>query len=133
MDKSKALAELASRYIGQQVVVGSYHTINYAHQFDAIWACASLLHIPKQEIDSVFEGILRALRPEGIWYMSFKHGTGETEDSLGRFFNNYTIDSLEKLVRKFEELTILDSWVESSELRGKQQKWVNMLVQKRDK
>jgi len=62
--------------------------------------------------------------------MSFKHGTDETIDSKGRFFNNYTATTLQQLIQDFEALTILDIWTESHLLRGKQQKWVNALVQK---
>lgn len=130
LDMSEELAKLASKFIGQQVVVGSYHTMNYIDQFDAVWACASLLHTPKQEIGQVFENIIRALKPKGIWYMSFKHGSGETTDFRGRLFNNYTTNSLEKLLQTFKQLTILNSWNESSNLRGKQQRWVNLLIQK---
>ncbi len=133
LDMSEELAELASTFIGQPVVVGSYHTMNYIDQFDAVWACASLLHTSKKEIGSVFENIIRSLKKKGVWYMSFKQGSGETVDMRGRFFNNYTVTSLEKLVRKFDQLTILDSWVESNELRGKQQKWVGMMVRKKAK
>lgn len=133
LDMSEKLAKLASTFIGQPVVVGSYHTMNYIDQFDAVWACASLLHTPKQATGAVFENISRSLKPGGVWYMSFKHGSGEATDMRGRFFNNYTVASLEELVRKFDQLNILDSWVESNELRGQQQKWVNMLVRKKTK
>jgi len=62
--------------------------------------------------------------------MSFKYGTTETVDSRGRFFNNYTPDTLQELVSHFKALLILETWIETSELRGHQQQWVNMLVKK---
>jgi len=130
LDASEEIAKLASTLISQQVVVGSFQSMDYVDSFDAVWACASLLHCPKQEIHNVFESIIRALKQKGIWYMSFKYGLDENIDSMGRFFNNYTSSGLENLVKQYDMITILDSWVESSDLRGRQQKWVNMIVQK---
>ncbi len=132
-DQSKELAELAEKLIAQPVVINSFQTMDYNSQFDAIWACASLLHCPKAEIVPVFRKVIQALKPKGIWYMSFKFGMEETIDSMGRFFNNYTLDSLQKLIQQFDELTILESWLEETELRDGQQKWVNTIVQKREK
>jgi hypothetical protein len=51
--------------------------IEYQNEFDGVWACASLLHVPRKEIDDVLERIILALRPEGICYLSFKEGDGE--------------------------------------------------------
>ena len=130
LDQSEPLAALASQLISQTVVVNSYQTMNYTAQFDAVWACASLLHCPKNEIVPVFKNVIQALKPKGVWYMSFKFGTAETVDSMGRFFNNYTLESLQQLVSQFKELQIFDSWLETSELRGHQQQWVNMLLKK---
>jgi hypothetical protein len=104
--------------------------MDYDSQFDAVWACASLLHCPKKEIVPVFRKVIQALKSDGVWYMSFKFGTAETVYSMGRFSNNYTLDSLQNLIRQFNELVIIESWLEKSELRGHQQQWVNMLVRK---
>ena len=47
------------------------------NEFDGVWAYASLLHVPRKEIDDVLERIILALRPEGICYLSSKEGDGE--------------------------------------------------------
>jgi len=45
--------------------------------FDGVWACAALLHIPKEEIPSVISGVSRVLKREGIFYIGVKEGDGE--------------------------------------------------------
>ena len=74
--------------------------------------------------------IAYALMSQGIVYMSFKNGTEERIDERGRFFNDYTEMELVDLVEMQDNLTLVDSWVESKQLRGGSQTWVNVLVKK---
>ena len=51
----------------------------------------------------------------------------------GRFFNDYTLESLSTLIAKFEEfdeLEVIDVWQEAELLRGIDQTWINGLVRK---
>ena len=57
LDGSKELAKLASDFIGKSVVVQSFSELDYLQIFDGIWACASLLHCPKLEMDSALKKI----------------------------------------------------------------------------
>lgn len=131
LDVSKALASLASDYIGRKVLVQSFQTLNYHAKFDGIWACASLLHCPKSEINDVFKRVINALKPSGVWYMSFKQGERERLDEQGRFFNDYSKAELSSLLEHFRELTIVDVWTETKPLRDEEQVWVSALAKKR--
>ena len=130
-DACPELAALASDYIGQEVIVGDYHDIVFANEFDAIWACASLLHCPKSNMLDVLIRLVAALKQGGFFYISFKDGDGGGVDHLGRFFNYYTLKSLTKLLAQVPGVIIVDSWENSIELRGGNQGWVNVVVQKR--
>ena len=130
LDASEELAKLASDFIGKPVEIKSFQELDYLNAFDGIWACASLLHCPKTEIDDVLKRIAYALKPQGIVYMSFKQGAGERVDEKGRFFNDYTETVLMDLLEKQPNLTLVDSWVENKRLRGGWQAWVNVLVKK---
>jgi SAM-dependent methyltransferase len=55
--------------------------------YDAVWAHACLLHCPTAELPSVLARIRRALKPGGLHYASYKLGTGEGRDLLGRLHN----------------------------------------------
>ncbi len=121
LDASKALASLASDYIGRKVVVQSFQTLDCHAKFDGVWACASLLHFPKSEIYGVFKRVINALKPGGAWYMSFKQGEMERVDERGRFFNDYSKTELLSLLGHFRKLIIVDVWTEAKPLRGEEQ------------
>ncbi len=55
--------------------------------YDAVWAHACLLHCPRAQLPNVLKRIVTALRPGGFHYASFKLGTGEGRDLLGRLHN----------------------------------------------
>ena len=51
--------------------------IAFMNEFDAIWCCASLVHVKKERLPDVFNRIQQALKPTGIALVSFKKGRGE--------------------------------------------------------
>lgn len=130
LEASKELALLAEEHIGQPVLNMRYQQLQVRNTYDGIWACASLLHCPKSQIEYVMQNGIDALKEGGIFYFSFKHGVGERLDDWGRFFNDYTLESLRTLIAKFDELEIIDLWQETMPLRGQDQTWVNGLVRK---
>ena len=130
LDASAELAKLAGNFIGEPVVNQSIQEITYSNLFDGIWACASLLHCTKSEMDDVLRRIGNALKPMGIVYMSFKWGSKERIDEKGRFFNDYTDKELQDLLERQHELTIVDIWTETKPLRNGSQAWVNALAKR---
>jgi hypothetical protein len=76
------------------------------------------------------QNCIDALKEGGVFYFSFKHGEGERLDDWGRFFNDYTLESLKTLIAKFNELDVIELWQETELLRGKDQTWINGLVRK---
>ena len=130
VDGSAEIAARAEQLIGQPVEVTTFQEIDYIYKFDGVWASASLLHCPKAQISDVILRIARALKSGGIAFMSFKWGDDETVDERGRFFNNYTEDSLSILLAKVPDFSIINMWSSAMLLRGSEQKWVNALVRK---
>lgn len=47
MDGSSELCKLASNYIRQKVICREFNDLHERNAFDAVWACASILHIPR--------------------------------------------------------------------------------------
>jgi len=130
LDQSVKLASLAEQKLDRPVIVKSFSEISDKNEYDGIWANASLLHCPRGQIYEVFSRLIQALKPYGIWFMSFKHGDQECFDEKGRFFNNYTKKSLDTLLRDFKQIEIQNIWEEECELRGRTQRWVNAIVKK---
>lgn len=135
LEASKELALLAEEHIGQPVLNMRYQQFQAKNTYDGIWACASLLHCPKSQIEYVMQNCIDALKEGGVFYFSFKHGEGERLDDWGRFFNDYTLESLKTLIAKLnenelDELDVIELWQETELLRGKDQTWINGLVRK---
>ncbi|MDD5417716.1 MAG: class I SAM-dependent methyltransferase [Candidatus Nanoarchaeia archaeon] len=72
--------------------------------FDGIWACASFLHIPKQESYDVLSQFYRVLKSDGVLFLCVKEGDSEgfvSSKSYGgceRYFSYYSLYELEKLL-----------------------------------
>lgn len=129
-DASKPLVELASRLTGQEMLNLRFDEIEFDRTFDGIWACASLLHVARHDIDAVLDKLTRALKPSGIMFVSFKLRDGEWEQS-GRFFNGYDVASLGALLRRHQSLSIVSIW-ESEDVRPerKGERWLNALLRR---
>ena len=129
-DAAAAMVEAATRLTGLPVQHLRFQDMNYIDAFDGLWACASLLHVPKREMTEVFSRCLRALSPLGAWYMSFKWGEGETIRD-GRVFNNYTEESLMHLLAQYDTLDIIRLWV-THDIRPERntEAWINVIGQR---
>jgi mutator protein MutT len=130
VDAVEEMAEQAARHLGQPVRVARAEDLDEVAAYDAIWACAVLVHLPRSRIEAAIKRIVRALKPDGICYMSFKKGETEYQDHKGRFFADYSPPRMEQLLARFPELKRLDLSESSSVLWGQHQQWLNVLVKK---
>jgi SAM-dependent methyltransferase len=64
-----------------------FHDLCEDQAYDGVWASACLLHVPRQQLAGVLARIHRALKPDGVFYASFKVGDGDGRDALGRYYN----------------------------------------------
>lgn len=110
MDASRAMVELASARTGFTVHHLTFGRIEFADAFDGIWANASLLHVPRAEIDDVIRRLTRALRAGGAWYLSMRFGEGERTNYDARRFTDYTDESLREVISKQPELQTVRTW-----------------------
>jgi len=131
MDASPQMARLAAAFTGQECQVLSFQEMEFSEEFGGIWVCASLLHIPKHEIANVMTRFIKALKKNGILYISLKEGEGERIAEDGRFFNYYTVDSFRIVLANFPALREIDYW-ETDSIRGGRDSapWLNFLLKK---
>lgn len=129
-DAAPALVALSSRLLDNKVHNLSFQQIEFENEFDGIWACASLLHISRKEMDDVINRLIRALKPAGILYASFKFGDKE-EEKDGRFFNYYNEVSFHSLLQGHAALSLLNSWqTEDVRESRRSEQWFNVLLKK---
>ena len=128
-DASPALVQKAREYTGLPVACHDFLALHCQPPVDAIWACASLLHVPEAELAGVLAHLTSQLRTGGVLYCSFKYGRGEVERH-GRRFTDMDEAGLEQLITTLP-LALAESW-QTADLRpGREHEtWLNALLVK---
>lgn len=93
-DGTPAMAAKAAARLGRPVRVMRFDELADAGAYDAVWANASLLHVPRDALPDVLARVFRALRPGGLHFASYKAGGVAGRDRLGRYFNHPDRDAL---------------------------------------
>src|SRR5688572_23445819 len=96
------MAALASARIGQSVIVCSFQDLDCDQEFDAVWASASLLHVPSYELPDVLQRVRRCLGAGGLLCASFKEAESDWRDANGRLFCAMTAALLRKYLQASE-------------------------------
>jgi mutator protein MutT len=130
VDAVAEVANHAAQYLARPVRVQKAEELNETETYDGIWACASLLHIPRSRMNETFTRIIMAMRHQGIWFMSFKQGEMESKDYKQRFFNNYSMPLMKQLLVHYPQIKLLEMSESTSILRGGKQCWINVLIKK---
>ena len=103
----------------------------FEDEFDAVWACASLLHVSRKNQESVLQKICRALRQDGILYCSWKYGNQERLEN-GRSFTDLNDKELNQILLELPGLKPIKSWLTIDVRPNRpEQKWFNVLLRKR--
>lgn len=130
VDGCREMCEAATKLTGRQARNILFDELDYENEFDGIWACSSLLHVPKKEMSKILTLIKYALKEGGILYASYKYGEKERKKN-GRSFSDYTEEALKALVHEVGGLQILDLWVTNDARPQKaNEKWVNVICKK---
>ncbi len=130
MDGSEEFCMIVKERLACEVHHLSFDEIRFENEFDGIWACASLLHLPKSKLPGMFNRLFLALKEGGVLYCSFKYGNFEGERS-GRYFTDLTEDTLEEVLRNVPHLKILSTYI-TRDVREdrKDQLWLNVMMER---
>lgn len=128
LDASPGMVRLSSERLGQEVELATFQTLDYEEAFDGIWACASLVHVPRAEMGEVLVRLARALRPGGVLYASLKAGTGERFEGE-RFFSRFDEEELLRVVLEVDRLVPEQVW-RTRDVRPAPpaEHWINLLA-----
>ena len=130
VDGCYELCKLASEYTGIEVKQMLFHELNAVEEYDGIWACASILHVRREDLPEIFKKLYRALKENGILYVSFKYGKFEGERN-GRYFTDMTEISMAELLKEIPKLKIEKQWITGDVRVGRgEERWLNMILRK---
>ncbi len=130
VDGSPEICKQTSSLIGDDVRCLLFEDLDYRNRFQGIWACASLLHVPKDDMQMVLKKVSVALVMHGILYVSYKYGTHQREKD-GRLFSDYTECDLAKLFSRDNRLSLIEHWITADVRPGRSdEKWLNIICKK---
>ena len=131
VDGSKELCRIASEYTGISVKEMLFQDLNETEKYHGIWACSSILHLPKDELKEVLWCIQRALKTNGILYTSFKYGDFEGIRN-GRYFIDFNEENFKKFISDVNDLKIEEQWITGDVRPGRgNEKWLNLIIRKK--
>ena len=132
VDGAKELAKKASALLGKEVIVSTFEELELKEKFHGIWACASLLHIKREDLKTVLNNLYNNLEDNGVFYMSFKYGEKEYVDDKNRYFNCFTDESIISFINENTKYNILGLYITEDKLgRVNEVKWVNLICNKK--
>ena len=130
IDGSAELCKLATQYTGITVRHMLFQELSAVDQYDAIWACSSILHLSLDELSDVMRKMTAALKSNGIIYTSFKYGTFSGERN-GRYFTDMTKDTFADFIRNIDGLVTEEQWISSDIRPGRgEEQWLNIILRK---
>ena len=127
-DGSAELCRRASVFTGIEVKEMLFGELDEIDTYDGIWACSSILHLPKNELLLVIRKMCDALKSTGVIYTSFKYSDFEGVRN-GRYFTDFTEDSFKEFITEIPELTIEDYWITGDVRPGRgDERWLNLIL-----
>lgn len=131
IDASREMVAQARARSGLEVHQMRFQGVTWDEEFDGVWACASLLHVPRVDLPDAFKRLARALKPGGVWYVSFKYGQSEREKD-GRHITDLDEPALSELVDDLPGVEIAEVW-RTRDVRPERtdEVWLNAVLVKR--
>ncbi|MGI6739658.1 MAG: class I SAM-dependent methyltransferase [Christensenellales bacterium] len=109
IDAAEVLCKIASQKLGIHVRNLRFDQLTDVKLYDAVWACCSLLHIPRRAMPDAFTRIATALKPTGYVYASFMEGEEEGfRGNFCTFMASMTEEIMQKILSDIPTLSIIE-------------------------
>ena len=127
-DASLKMVDATRKRAGVPVYQMTFEDMQFDQKFDGIWACASLLHVPRARLSQVLERLSSFLASTGVLYASFKYGD-EERNKGGRYFNDLNERLLEEHLKAAPNLKLLEVWITTDQRPERSdERWLNCLL-----
>lgn len=130
IDASEQLCRLSTDYTGTIIRCQTIQSWEPHIKYDGIWANASLIHLPIEDVNGFIKRVPRILSDSGVIYLSLKEGLSEGKDEKGRYFNGLSADDINGIVSTVKELSIIENWISEDAMLRANTKWRNIIIKK---
>ena len=131
LDGSPEMCALAEIHTGLEVLNMTFEELDFDEVFDGIWACASLLHVPENEMPDILKKVGLALKQGGYLFISVKEGEFEGIRD-GRYFVDYKKRKLMDMLEDTEIFTVKEVWKsEDVKTHISDTRWLNIIAKTR--
>lgn len=132
IDGSIEMCKLASGYINQNVECMKFEELKDIDIYDGIWACASILHVEKENLPTILDKMIKALKINGVMYISFKIGKGYVIEEQ-KYYNYLNKDEMEDILSKVNDnVQIIDYFetLPSTKRKVENTIWGNFIIKR---
>ena len=131
IDGSEELCRIAHEATSVPVRQMLFRELEEISKYEGIWACSSILHLSKTELEAIFEKMIKALKRGGIIYTSFKYGIYEGERN-GRHFTDFTFETFTSFIEKIQDMVMEEYWITGDVRPGRgEEQWLNVILRKK--
>jgi len=114
LDPSAGLAACAEAHLRENLYFDRFVRVLRAEElldvdtFDAVWSCASFVHMTLKEAERSMLALMRALKPDGYFFLSVQEGDSVDHLYDGRRMVRYGEDTLRRLFRPYAGIVAVD-------------------------
>ena len=129
-DGSEEMVKIASKTAGIPVKQMLFNELDETEKYDGIFACASILHVPYEELPDIFTRMKKALKQNGYAYVSFKYGDFSGYRN-GRYFTDLNEERFKTLLEEVKGFEIIEETITSDARKGREdEKWLNVILRR---
>lgn len=131
IDGSEEMVRIATETAGIPVRQMLFQELDETDKYDGIFACASILHVPYSELQDIMTRLHKALKTNGILYVSFKYGDFEGYRN-GRYFTDLNEERFQALLDTVGGFEIVQQRITADTRPGrKAEQWLNVILRKK--
>jgi 2-polyprenyl-3-methyl-5-hydroxy-6-metoxy-1,4-benzoquinol methylase len=128
-DASEEMVKYSRSLTGVDVKLDTFMSFDSEADYDGIWACASLLHVPRSELASTIKKLFTHLKDGGHFYFSMKLGDGERRVN-GRTFTDFSIENIADLIEDIDKIILRGFWITNDVRPERSDQWINVILAK---
>ena len=127
-DACKEMVDMCNQYSFAYCRHETFESIKYIEEFNGVWACASLIHLSKNDLKSAFRRLYNATKSDGLIYFSLKQDERDHDGKITYFHDKDKVDNF--LRHDLNLQTEIEIWENPSKKANDTSRWANFLYRK---